>query len=87
MLKRHILIISLIILFNLTAVAGSFKEKDRSLLPASPEEIKKVLHQTYKKYSSLKKGEVFGITPARKELVDPDNFGIVIATADGQIFA
>ena len=53
------------------------------VLSASPEKLQQTLSETHKKYQGLKDGKVY---ISGSEQVDPDLFGIAIATVDGQVF-
>ncbi len=53
------------------------------VLSASSEKLQQTLSETHKKYQGLKDGKVH---ISGSEQVDPDLFGIAIATVDGQVF-
>ena len=53
------------------------------VLSVSPVKLQQTLSETHKKYQSLKDGKVY---ISGSEQVDPDLFGIAIATVDGQVF-
>ncbi|UCF81503.1 MAG: glutaminase A [Acidobacteriota bacterium] len=53
-----------------------------TILPTSPQEIEQTLSEMHQKYMALKDGEVY---ISGTEQVNPDWFGIAIATVDGRV--
>jgi glutaminase len=70
---------------TVSAASGSSREPASSAFPPMPSPIKTYLEQIHAEIAELKDGKPYSSIPAMAN-VDPDNFGIALATADGYVY-